>query len=112
MEPTKPRRVDLSHASMAHRSNQKPSDRQREHSQHDINGRPHKSKESLDKLLQGHLMTKQQLEEQEFLQRGELLESSAQRNRRERIVRMVKSKVHEMKINALKKEASKKTLGG
>ena len=39
------------------------------------------------------------------------MESNIQRNRREKIMKMIKNKVHGMKVDALKKEVSKSSLG-
>ena len=58
-EPTKPRHVDFSHASMKQKHRNK--DKHRDRSLY--SGKHEKSKESLDKLIQDHLYAKQQKEE-------------------------------------------------
>lgn len=44
------------------------------------------------------------------MQRGEILENNIQKTRKDKILRMIKSKVHDMKVNTLMKQGSKNTL--
>jgi len=44
------------------------------------------------------------------MQRGEVLENSLQKARRDKIMRMIKSKVQEIKVNTMMREGSKNNL--
>ena len=44
------------------------------------------------------------------MQRGEILENSIQKNRKDRILKMIKTKVHDMKVTTLMREGSKNNL--
>lgn len=46
----------------------------------------------------------------QFIQRGQILQKNMEKTRKDKILRMIKGRIHDMKVNTLMKQGSKSKL--